>query len=64
MHFVPKSLCLLSALCTLDGWRCLRILRVVKLREDLEAPNLVVGVCPKIVVKFPDSALKDSDSGR
>ena len=41
-----------------------RSLRVVKLREDLGAPNLVVGVCPKNGVRAPNSALKDSDSGR
>ena len=30
----------------------------------LGAPNSVVGVCLKLIVKAPDSALKDSDSGR
>ena len=70
-----RSLLLLGALCSqeLVPLGCIvyprrledsRRLRVVKLQEDLGAPNLVVGVCPKIVVKASDSALKDSDSGR
>ena len=58
----PRALCLLGVY---PRWlEESRRLRVVKLREDLGAPNLVVGVCPKIVIKAPDSALKDSDSGR
>ena len=30
----------------------------------LGAPNFVVGVCLKLIVKALDSALKDSNSGR
>ena len=43
---------------------CFYLLYCLNRFGDLGAPNLVVGVCPKIVVKAPDSALKDSDSGR
>ena len=39
VHCVPKSLCLLGALCTLDGLWCHGVLRVVKLRHVLGAPN-------------------------
>ena len=64
MHCVSKSFVPLVYIMYPRRLEDSQRLRVVTLREDLGAPNLVVGVCPKIVVKFPDSALKDSDSGR
>ena len=36
----------------------------IKFVVCLRAPNFVVGVCLKLIVKASDSALKDSNSGR
>ena len=41
-----------------------RSLRVVKLRGRFGSPQLSCGCVPQNVVRAPDSALKDSDSGR
>ena len=38
--------------------------RIRRVRRQPDAPNSVVGVCPKNRVRAPDSVLKDSDSGR
>ena len=61
---VPKSFVPLGCIVYPRRLEVPRRLRVVKLRHDLGAPNCVVGVCPKNGVRAPDSALKDSDSGR
>ena len=65
MHCVPKSFVPFGCIVYPRRLEDSRRVRVVKLREDLGAPNLIVGVCaPRIVVKAPDSTLKDSDSAR
>ena len=60
----PRAFCLLGALCTLDGLEVPAKTSCCEASGKCWEPPIKLWVCAPSVVRAPESALKDSDSGR